>query len=437
MNTSNNNLLELIKEKFGAIKEWITKNLRIVVPAFVVVLAIIVFIIAMSANKAKLAAENANTEAQSQLAQDTVVIAVPEISLEEDAYPELNDLINRYYTAMAAGDIDTIKSLNNNVDDTETIRIQETSKYVESYESIKVYSKVGPSAGTYLAYVSSMLKFTDYEEPVPGMKAFYVCTDENGTLYINDGEESDSVTNYIREASLQDDVKELNNTIAVAYNDMLAENEDLTVFLVDLTETIDTAVGEALAQSEGSEDLTQEASAEEATEETAETPTEKVITVKATTTVNVRSSDSETADKLGKATEGEEFKLIEKRGNGWSEIEYNGKSAYIKSEFLEDATKEIVVNDSAKEETTEADDTSANTTTTTTTTKADTGSTTVSGTVMVKENVRVRASASEDGEKIATVYMGEKLDLIEKMSNGWTKIKYKGQIAYVKSEYVE
>lgn len=62
---------------------------------------------------------------------------------------------------------------------------------------------------------------------------------------------------------------------------------------------------------------------------------------------------------------------------------------------------------------------------------------TVTGTVTVKENVRIRASAGEDGEKLGTAYVGEKLELIMKQADGWTKIRYNGRIAYVKSDYVE
>ena len=60
-----------------------------------------------------------------------------------------------------------------------------------------------------------------------------------------------------------------------------------------------------------------------------------------------------------------------------------------------------------------------------------------SGTVTVKENVRIRASASENGEKLGTAYVGEKLELIMKQADGWTKVKYNGRTAYVKSDYVE
>ena len=66
-----------------------------------------------------------------------------------------------------------------------------------------------------------------------------------------------------------------------------------------------------------------------------------------------------------------------------------------------------------------------------------TASTATTGTVTVKENVRIRSSASENGEKLGTAYVGEKLELIMKQADGWTKIKYNGQTAYVKSEFVE
>ena len=59
------------------------------------------------------------------------------------------------------------------------------------------------------------------------------------------------------------------------------------------------------------------------------------------------------------------------------------------------------------------------------------------GTVKVIENVRVRKSASTEAESLGTVYVGDELELLMKQADGWTKIKYQGQNAYVKSEYVE
>ena len=85
------------------------------------------------------------------------------------------------------------------------------------------------------------------------MRVYYVCTNENGEYYINeDGEESEEELSYIRDLNLQDDVVDLNNRAAVAYNDMVDGDETLRTFLVDLNAEIDKNVGEALARAEGS-----------------------------------------------------------------------------------------------------------------------------------------------------------------------------------------
>ena len=206
---------------------------------------------------------------------------------------------------------------------------------------------------------------------------------------------------------------------------MVVEDSTLADFLLELTDEIEKNVGETLARAEGTEQIDSgEGDAEEGAEGE-ETPTddnptlETVVTeVKTTDVVNIRTSDSETADKLGKAAIGDTFKLLEERGNGWSKVEYNGGEAFIKSDFLEPSKTEVRDAASAEEST-------------------DTEETAASGTVTVKENVRIRSGASETSEKIATAYKGDKLEVIMKQADGWTKIKYNGKTAYVKSDYVE
>ena len=270
-----------------------------------------------------------------------------------------------------------------------------------------------------------------------------MCVDENGKYFINNnGEENESDLKYIKEVSLQDDVVDLNNKVAVAYNDMLAEDEELGQYILDLREEIDKSVGEALAQAEGSTTTEEAAEGTEAeTGETAEgeeTAEEEMVTVvtkvKATDVVNIRSSDSETADKLGKAEIGEEFELVEKKGNGWSKIVYEGSEAYIKSEYLEDSETMEVAAEEVQEET---DSTDTETAETETEAEDETDTAQATGTVTVIENVRIRSGASEDSEKLGTAYIGQELELIMKQADGWTKIKYNGKTAYVKSEFVE
>jgi len=82
------------------------------------------------------------------------------------------------------------------------------------------------------------------------------------------------------------------------------------------------------------EETSGESEETEETEEGTETPSMVVTKVKAIDVVNIRTSDSETADKLGKAAVGDEFTLLEERGNGWSKVEYDGGEAFIKSDFV-------------------------------------------------------------------------------------------------------
>ena len=424
MNTSNNDLKEYLLEKLEEFKGFLSRNLRIVLPAVLLVCVLITVVVAITAGRKEEAGTEVAAVEVEQIPEESIAttITTPEVVLEENAIPEVNSFFEKYYDAMASGDLDALSTMNNYIDDTERIRIQENSKYIDQYENLDVYTKTGPVEGAYLAYVYSEIKFRDYETLVPGMQAYYLCTDDQGNLYVNDGEEDATVTSYIREVSLQDDVVDLNNKVAVAYNDMLAEDEELSAFLVDLTSTIGAAVGEALAKEEGSE-----AVEEEPVEEEAAPALTKVTKVKTTDVVNVRSSDSETADKLGKAHTRHKFELVKQRKNGWSKIIFEGKEAYIKSDYLEASAEEVIVADNASEEGDGNGDSNSETA----------ENVNVSGKVTVKENVRVRDAASEDGNKLGTVYVGDKLDFVEKMSNGWTKIKYNGKIAYVKSDYVE
>ncbi len=428
-----------IKDKLEDIKDWISENNKIVMPVILLVCVLFTVAIAINANRKAAAEEEAQLTESTEVA-NTVGIAeeseetIPELLLEENAYPAVNELISRYYGALAEGDTDTISSINSFVDDTEKIRIQEMSKYIDSYPELDVYTKLGPVEGSYLAYVYSKVKFTEYDQLVPGMQAFYICTDENGNSYVNAGEDNSVITNYIRDISLQDDVVDLNNKVAVEYNELLESDEELNAFLADLAKRIDVSVGEALARAEAAaaeSEAAGEGGESEAAEETEqvqaeETESNVVKKVRAKEVVNVRSSDSETADKLGKAESGEEFTLLEERGNGWSKITFEGKDAFIKSEYLETVSEEVV------EDTTDSEAETSNEETPSQTTPASDGKT-----VTVIENVNVRKSASETGEKLGLVYVGEKLELIMKQADGWTKVKYKDQTAYVKSDYVE
>lgn len=428
---TNHTIWESLKAKFETFKNWLVRYSKIVLPVILVVCVALTIVIAIQANKRKVEQEETVVAPEEHTGEEEAMLEVPEVPLEKDAVPEINELFTVYHKAMVEGDTATMEKLVYYMDATEILRAAETSKYIESYPPLEIYTKAGPKEGTYIAYVYGEIKFYDYDKPVPGMRVYYVCTNEDGELYINeDGEESDNELHYMREIQLQEDVIDLNNKAAEAYNKMMVDDPKLADFLLELKAEIEKNVGEALARAEQSEEP-EEGTQEETSEETAEEePVEVVTKVKTTDVVNIRTSDSETADKLGKAAVGDEFELLEEKGNGWSKVKYDGGEAYIKSDFLEpsetmtaSATEQNGDEEEEPQEQQTEDDNS--------------DSAEITGTVTVKENVRIRSGASENAEKITTAYKGDKLDVIMKQADGWTKIKYNGKTAYVKSDYVE
>lgn len=430
---TNNTIWEGLKAKFDSFKNWLVRYSKIVLPVILVVCVALTIVIAIQANKRKVEQEETVVAQEENTGEDDALLDVPEVPLEKDAVPGINELFDVYYKAMVEGDTATMEKLVYYMDATEILRAAETSKYIDSYPPLEIYTKTGPKEGTYIAYVYAELKFHDYDQPIPGMRTYYVCTNEDGELYINeDGEESDNELHYMREIQLQADVIDLNNKAAEAYNKMVVDDPLLADFLLELRQEIEKNVGEALARAEqsGEPEETEEETSEETGEEA---PVEVVTKVKTTDVVNIRTSDSETADKLGKASVGDEFELLEEKGNGWSKIKYEGSEAYIKSDYLEPsetmAASEVEqTEDEEEEETQEQQEQQADNSG---------SSTTTNGTVTVKETVRIRKGASENSEKIATAYMGETFEVIMKQADGWTKIKYNGETAYVKSEFVE
>lgn len=332
--------------------------------------------------------------------------------LEENAHEDINELMHTFYTALAEGDIDQIRALKDYNDDTEIITYEKKSEFIESYDNINCYTKPGMDDNSYFVYVSYDVKVKDIETKAPGLNAFYVYTAEDGSLKI-DGNLEENITAAFKLVTNQDDVVDLYNKIDVSYNEAIASDEALNSFMTELPTQIKTSVGEALAQLETqSEESQTEAESETQTAETEtetasdEKPQNQTVNqlVRVTDTVNVRSSDSEEADKIGKAQAGTEITRIEDRVNGWSKVIFDGKEAYIKSDYLEVITTETAGDPI--------------------------------GSVKATTNVNVRSAANQDSNKLGVAQAGNAYDLLEDQGE-WYKIDFGGKIGYVKSEFFE
>lgn len=350
-------------------------------------------------------------ESDSLVSEDTQD-DIQDLTLQCDAYPEINEVMEIYHKALAENDEETVKKYLLYVNENELVNIAVKSEYVEGYEDIHCYTQEGFQEGSYYVYVSYQLKLTEFETTIPGLIGLYYCPNEDGDYHIyRKADMSENVLDNYYSAYMKQEVQDLYNTVDLKYNEVLDSNPDIKTYMEGFEEMVTNEMVKIIAIREASEAIQESESESEASETQSESETPEVAmteTVRATTTVNVRSSDSETADKLGKVSTGTELTRLEDRINGWSKVLYEGKEGYIKSEFLE-----VVSEDGG--------DTQA----------------TATSYVTVKENVNIRETASQDADRVALAYAGTKLELVEHMSNGWTKIKYNGEIAYVKSEYVE
>ena len=149
---------------------------------------------------------------------------------------------------MALGDAESLTAVCDEISEKDLLHYLETAKYIESYPTIEIYTKPGPEDGSTIAYVYYKVAFTNQTEAFPGYKAYYICKNEQGELYIKRGENSDEVNEYIKTVSAQDDVVEFNNRVTVEYNELMVEHPELLEYLSELDSQVSTAVGVTLAQ---------------------------------------------------------------------------------------------------------------------------------------------------------------------------------------------
>lgn len=379
--------------------------LKVLLPVAACAIVIAFIISIVSSNGSEDADSAANIDKDSEAVQYT------DEPLQENAYNDVNELMDRFFKALADGDMDTIVALRDYNDDTSLITYEKRSEYIEEYTNVTCYTKPGIEENSYFVYVSYDVKIKDIDTMAPGLNAFYVYTAQDGSLKI-DGDMESNVDAAFKLVTNQDDVVDLYNRIDVDYNAAVASDEALNTFMEELPGKVTTSVGEALAQLEEQNNETaaqeNETSGTEATQpqESEEQPQNQAVNqlVRATDTVNVRKSDSEEADRIGKVSPGTELTRIEERVNGWSKVIYEGSEAYIKSDYLE-----VISTEEAGE---------------------------VIGSVKAMTNVNVRSAASQDSEKLGVAQANTSYELLQDLGE-WYRIKYNGITGYVKAEFFE
>ena len=336
------------------------------------------------------------------------------VPLKTDLDMSVQTLIYTYYDALARGDADAILNISNTMDEMERIKIQQLGKYIDLYPTVDIYYKPGPVENSFVIFVYTEATFTGFEEKVAGSQTFLVYADEEGNYYLDEGEWPQEVVDYVMEMVYHEDVVELYNKVEVEYNETMEANPTLFAFLAAMESDIRTEIGLIIAGQmaegdgtgeggDGGEGTGTETGNGEGTGES-ETPEPTYVYATATATVNVRSSDSESADKLGKLEKGKRILVLEQRPNGWSKVSYENEDGFIKSEYLkivESADDLVVV-----------------------------------GNIVATTAVKIRSDADTSSAKLGVFVKGESLPYVELVGD-WYKVIYNGQVGYVHSDYAK
>lgn len=307
---------------------------------------------------------------------------VPDKEFEVDAYAELNELISLYFDAYVNADFETLETIATPISDMEKSYITTMCQFYDEYQNIKCYTKHGLSKDSFVVSVCFDIKFMDHDAVAPSMQTFYVQTNKDGELYINNlysdfnmrYDELDidkDVYMALEKYVSQNDYISLLYDVETEYNNWLKENGELRILITQTIPAVrqqweqDVLIAEEEEDTEGTEEPgTEEPSTEEpgtdepttelpstenpttenpSTEEPTPTPepepepvVEKVKVLK--NNVNVRSAADADSDKLGQANQGDVFVKLGVDGD-WTKIQYDDKSGYIKTSYLEAVTE--------------------------------------------------------------------------------------------------
>ena len=378
-------------------------------------------------------------------ATETTAEAETQEAFQVDTYEDVNALINQYFTAYAAGDVDTIAAIATPITDNEKSYIAEYSKYVDSYENIQCYTKHGLDDKSYMVSARIDIKFTGADTPAPGLDFFYVRTQDDGSLIIDnlysqynrrirENAVDTSVQSLIEEYKNSDDLIALQQEVQSKYDEALASDADLADILnIKLPAAIVQWKQNILAQAATESTETTEQPEETETAETTEQPeetqqpeseqqeaestSEQVYT---TDKVNVRREADTSSEKLGSLEKGTAISRTGTEGE-WSVVNYGGVTGYIKTEFL----------------TTEQPQADTTTDTSSNQSETATGSLAEGTVIMLTESTNIRSDMSETASKVGTAFSGEKVTVVMSYAEGWTKVTWNGKTGYIKTSLLQ
>lgn len=156
---------------------------------------------------------------------------LPVYPIEDEGYPNIEQLVKDYYTAKNNRDLEALKALSSDPSAVETQEeLQQKTEYIENYLDVKAYVQKSFKEGTYIVYAYHEIKFTGISTTAPGLSKFLVITDENNELKFFSGTMDEETQTYYQERSNDEDVVALMNLTNDKSQEAMDKDEDLKNF---------------------------------------------------------------------------------------------------------------------------------------------------------------------------------------------------------------
>lgn len=405
------------KDKNSSLKDlsgikWEDLDHKKVYGAIAVLIAVIVLVVVLVMQNISGGKKESSEDRPAETAED---VQAEEELLEVNAYEEINQLVTDYYTGRSNGDFDLLASTVDVLTEEEKQEIDRERKYIEAYNNITCYTKKGLEEGSYVVFASYEMKISDIQTEAPGIQALYVCTADDGSLYIFNGEAPEHMTDYVLELAASEEVAAVIEEVQLRYQELTESDEELGRFAETLKQLQEEASIEGTEEPQPEEPKEEEPQEEETQGEENEEPVSAMVT----DNIRIREERSTDSAILQTLASGTGVKVFAAYDDGWSKIEYEGTVGYCKTEYLD------IAENTSPEGNTEKDPASEQ------------SAETVNKQMQFKETVRIRAERSADSERVATGYTKELAIVLENYSDGWSKIEYNGTTGYCKTEFLQ
>lgn len=180
----------------------------------------------------------------------------PQEGLKTNAYPKVNALIEKYYSALTHNNSEVLQEIVKPFGDEDQATVSRKSTFVESYENINCYTEDGVDAGTYIVFATYDTKFPEVDTVAPGLETLIVCTDEEGELYINNDRStlSEAMSAQLNDLLSREDVTKLVEDVQSSFAGIVQSDENIRSLCEQMGMDVSTMLSQATEAPQATQD---------------------------------------------------------------------------------------------------------------------------------------------------------------------------------------